>query len=84
MDITLKDGTETILPLVTIEAELPSVSTLVTPPEFCEEEITYVPEFYGYSLFSRLKEKAKKSLHILKEEPANIINMKGFLDKRKS
>ena len=84
MDVTLADGTENILPLVTIEAELPCVTTLVTPPEFCDEEITYVPEFYGYNLFSRLREKAKKSLHILKEKPADIINMKDFLDKRKS
>ena len=52
---------------------LPCVTILVAPPEF-----------YGYSLFSRLKEKAKKSLHILKEKPADIINMKDFLDKRKS
>ena len=60
---------------MTLETQqmLPYIPTLITPPKF-----------YGYSLFSRLKEKAKKSLHILKEKPADIINMKDFLDKRKS
>lgn len=84
MIVTLKDGTQAYAPLITVEAELPCVSTILEPPDFCDEEITKVPDFYGYNLFTRLQDNVKKSLLVPPENQSEVTYIKDFLDKRKS